>query len=188
MSAAGSTHPTESSWADATCRLGGFADLLGVQVHDAVTGRPGPEAKEPFHRICSHCGQNSGQNFPLTVWSCWTRCCRTTYGGKSGAGPSSTCGHNVRFSGVMLARANVSCCVPTPVSYRRLQTQPANRAGPAWGGNVTFQRGSVRDRAQLGTTAVAPQHPLGPINGVHLIILNTAQQLNWLIIKPAVMF
>lgn len=51
-SPAGSTHSTESSWADATCRLGGFADLLGVQVHDAVTGRPGPEAKEPFHATC----------------------------------------------------------------------------------------------------------------------------------------
>lgn len=125
MSPAGSTHSTESSWADATCRLGGFADLLGVQVHDAVTGRPGPEAKEPFHTICSHCGQNSGKNFPLTVWSCWRRCCRTTYGGKSGAGPSSTCGHNVRFSGAMLAGANVSCWVPTPGSYRRREATDA---------------------------------------------------------------
>lgn len=44
----------------------------------------------------------------------------------------------------MLARANVSCCVPTPVSYRRLPTQPANGAGQArGGGDVTFRWGSV---------------------------------------------
>lgn len=36
------TYTTQSSWADATCRLGSFADLLGVQVHNTVTRRPGP--------------------------------------------------------------------------------------------------------------------------------------------------
>lgn len=98
----------------------------------------------------------------------------------------------------MLARANVSCCVPPPGGYRRRganpnpnPTQPANGAGQArgrGGGNVTFPWGSVGRTAPPGTTAVAPQHPLGPINGVHLMILNTAKRLNRHIIKPPVMF
>lgn len=36
------TYTTQSSWADATCRLGSFADLLGVQVHNTVTRCPWP--------------------------------------------------------------------------------------------------------------------------------------------------
>lgn len=53
------THSTQSSWANATCRLGGFADLLGVQVHDAVTRSPGPARQQgwvvSYHRW-AYCG------------------------------------------------------------------------------------------------------------------------------------
>lgn len=53
------THSTQSSWADATCRLGSFADFLGVQVHDAVTRSPGPVRQQGrvvnYHRLAC-CG------------------------------------------------------------------------------------------------------------------------------------
>ena len=35
------TYSAQSPWADTACRLGGFADFLGVQVHNAVTRCPG---------------------------------------------------------------------------------------------------------------------------------------------------
>lgn len=56
----------QSSREDATCRLGSLADLLGVQVHDAVPGRPGPAEQ---HGGPSECDRCSG----------WSRSCQRSY-------------------------------------------------------------------------------------------------------------
>lgn len=58
----------QSSREDATCRLGSLADLLGVQVHDAVTGRPGPAEqhggmREYNRRTASRDGQSCRRSY-----------------------------------------------------------------------------------------------------------------------------
>lgn len=61
------TYSTQSSWADAACGLGSFADLLGVQVHNTVTRRPGPAGGLRRQQLGEALTQRVSSKYNVTV-------------------------------------------------------------------------------------------------------------------------